>query len=91
MKLSTSQTESLVRKIISGLEKKNLISLSKGKEAALAKARDIILEDFKKEASLDAEVEKMMDRMEVENGPFQRHKMFGKLKQKIAEEKGVVL
>ena len=91
MKLSPSQAESLVRKIVTGLEKKNLISLTKTKEAALSKARDIVLDDFKKEGQLDAEVEKLMDRMEAESGPFQRHKMFGKLKQKLAEEKGVVL
>lgn len=91
MKLSPSQVESLVRKVVSGLEKQNLVSLTKGKQAALARARDIVLDDFKKEAQLDAEVEKLMDQMEAEGGPFQRHKMFGKLKQKLADEKGVVL
>ena len=91
MKLTTSQIESLVRRVVIGLEKNKLITMSQGRDKALFKGKEILLADYKKEAELDVEIERMMDAMEKDNDQFQRHRMFGMLKKKVAAERGIVL
>lgn len=75
-----------------GLEKKNLIQLNVGRDLALKKAQAIIESDFAREAQLDAEVNKRLDELERDQtDQFERHKMFKMLKQKLANEKGIIL
>lgn len=92
MKMTTHQIESLVRRVLGELEKKNLIQFNKTKEAVFQKGQQILLDDFAKETQLDREVLAMVDALEQkQDGPFDRHKMFRILKSKLAEERGVVL
>ncbi len=92
MKMTTHQIDSLVRRVLIELEKKNLVQFNKTKEAVLAKAQQIILSDYEKEEQLEKEVHRMLDDIEKQQGDsFERHKMFRMLKNKIAEERGIVL
>jgi len=92
MKLTSNQIESLVRNVLLGLEKKNLIQFTGGREKALSKGREIIDGDYKREAELDAEIHRMMDDIEKEQtDQFERHRMFKMLKKKVAGERGFVL
>lgn len=92
MKLTTAHIDSLVRKVLTELEKKKLVEFNKGKDQILQKGREIIMADFAKEAELDEEIERMMDNIEKEQtDQFQRHRMFKMLKKKVAEERGIIL
>lgn len=92
MKLTSHQIDSLVRRVLLGLEKKNLVSFNKSKEALLARGKEIILEDIAKESKLDEEVMRMLDDIEKQQtDQFERHRMFKMLKTKIANERGIVL
>ena len=92
MKLTHAHIESLVRRVLINLEKKQLIQFNKSKEAVLKKGKEIIDADFAREAKLDEEVMRMLDQIEQnQTDQFERHKMFKMLKKKVAEEKGIVL
>lgn len=92
MKLTQAHIESLVRRVLINLEKKQLIQFNKSKEAVLQKGREIIDADFAKEAKLDEEVMKMLDQIEKDQtDQFERHRMFKMLKKKVAEERGFIL
>ena len=92
MKMTQAQIDSLVRRVLGGLESKNLITFNKTKEAIFAKGSDVLHGDFAKEAELDKEVMAMIDHMEQEQGDnFDRHKMFLMMKRKIADERGIPL
>lgn len=90
--MTNNQIDSLVRRVCTDLEKKKLVVFNKSKEAIFAKAKEIILKDYEKEAQLDKEIERMMDDMEKnDTDQFQRFRMFGMLKKKVAEERGIIL
>jgi hypothetical protein len=92
MKMTTNQIESLVRRTLAELEKKKLVSFNKSKEAVFTRGREIIEEDYQKEAKLEEEVMRMLDDIEKEQtDQFERHRMFKMLKKKIADERGIVL
>ncbi len=92
MKLTSHQIDSLVRRVLLGLEKKKLVTFNKSKEALLARGKQIILDDIAKEAQLDEEVMRMLDDIEKQQtDQFERHRMFKMLKTKIATERGIVL
>lgn len=92
MKLTNHQIESMVRRILLGLEKKSLIQFTGGREKALARGQEIIAKDYEKEAELDKEIHRMMDDIERDQtDQFERHRMFKMLKKKVAGERGIVL
>ncbi len=92
MKMTQNHIESLVRRVLLPLEKSNIISFNKSKDAILARAKEIIIKDFDKEAELEREVMRMLDDIEKEQGDnFERHRMFKMLKKKVAEERGIIL
>ena len=92
MRLNSFQIESLAKKIIGGLDEKKAIQFREGKEVALKKVIEVIEKDFEKEKLLEQEVHAMLDKLEKEQSDgFDRHKMFKMLKQKIAQEKRIVL
>lgn len=90
--MTQNHIESLVRRVLLELEKSNIISFNKSKEAILNRGKEIILKDFDREAELEKEVIKMLDAIEKEQGDqFERHKMFKMLKKKVADERGIIL
>jgi hypothetical protein len=92
MRLNQFQIESLCKKIINGLEEKNLVQFRDGKDKAFKKAVEVLEIDFDAEKNLEAEVHKRLDALESEQSEgFDRHKMFKMLKSKMAEEKGIIL
>ncbi len=92
MRLNSFQVESLAKKIIGGLDEKKAIQFRDGKEVALKKVIEVIEEDFEQEKLLEQEVHAMLDKLEKQQTEgFDRHRMFKMLKQKMAEEKRIVL
>jgi len=92
MRLNQFQIESLVKKIINGLDEKKLVEFREGKEKAYKKALEAVEADFDEEKNLEAEVNTRLDALERQQTEgFDRHKMFKMMKTKLAEEKGIVL
>jgi hypothetical protein len=92
MKMTSHQIDSLVRRVVLGLEKKSLVTFNKSKEAILNRAKEIIVADYAKESQLEEEVQRMLDDIEKEQtDQFERHRMFKMLKTKIANERGIIL
>lgn len=92
MKMTQNHIDSLVRRVLLGLEQKKLVSFNKSKEAILARGKEIIMKDLEKESQLDQEVMRMLDDIEKQQtDQFERHRMFKMLKKKVAEEKGIIL
>lgn len=92
MKLSKLHIERLVRKIFDELKAKKLMTCKVPEEKAFRRAVEAIENEFVIEANLDREVHKMLDDLERQNpNQFQRGKMFGMLKTRLAKEKGIIL
>ncbi len=92
MRLNSFQIDSLGKKIINELGEKNVLTFREGKEAAIRRAVEVIAEDYDIEKELEAEVHKALDKLEAQGTDgFDRHKMFKMMKQKLAEEKRMVL
>lgn len=74
------------------LAEKKVLTFRDSKEAALRRAIEIISEDYEVEKELEQEVNKALDKLEAQGTDgFDRHKMFRMMKQKMAEEKRMVL
>jgi hypothetical protein len=92
MKLSSQQIQVLAEKILSHWKKQNLVVFKEDEKKVLARAIEIIKEDYAREEALDKEVNAMLDQLEKSNpGEFQRFKMYPILKQKLAKERKVIL
>lgn len=92
MRMTPNHIDSLVRRVLLGLEEKKLVTFNQTKQAILARGKEIIQADLDKEAELDREVMRMLDDIEREQtDQFERHRMFKMLKKKVAEERGFVL
>ena len=92
MKLTDKQILRLAQTLLNELKDQNIITFKEKEDKVTQRAVELIKEDFRKEAELDAEVNKMMDELERQNpGSFQRYKMFPLLKKRLAKEKGVIL
>jgi hypothetical protein len=92
MRLNTFQIESLGKRIINELGDNKVLTFREGKEEAIRRAIELITEDYDVEKDLEAEVHKALDKLEAQGTDgFDRHKMFKMMKQKLAEEKRMVL
>lgn len=92
MKLQPVQIERLVRNVFDKLKERNLIDFKKPEKDVFARAIELVTLDFKKEDDLTHEVNKILDDLEKQNpGGFDRRKMFGMVKTKLAKQKGIVL
>src|SRR4029079_9316465 len=92
MKLSKLHIERLVRKIFDELKSKKLMTYKVPEEKAFRRAVELIESEFAIETALDREVHAMLDDLERKNpNQFQRGKMFGMLKARLAKEKGIIL
>lgn len=92
MKLSSNQIQQLAEKILDHWKKQNLIEFKVDEKVVLARAAQIIQEDYDREAKLEKDVNAMLDQLERTNsGEFQRYKMYPILKQKLAKERKVIL
>lgn len=92
MKLSDKAIQRLVYSIFKELKADKAVIFKENEEAVIAKANEIIRQDFARELALDREVNQMMDDLERKNpGGFERYKMFPMLKKRLAKEKGIIL
>lgn len=92
MKLSTNQIQQLAEKILEQWKKQNLIDFKVDEKKVLARAVEIIQQDYDRETQLERDVNGMLDALEKSNpGEFQRYKMFPILKTKLAKERKVIL
>lgn len=92
MKPSEKLVSRLVNSVFKELKAQNIITFKAKEESVVRRANEIIMQEYRNEAVLDEEVNRMMDDLERQNpGQFQRFKMFPLLKKKLAKEKGMVL
>lgn len=92
MRLTNKQIQRLVGLVISELETQKIITYKAKPQQVLDRAVEVVVQDYKREAALDEDVNKMMDQLERQNpGEFQRFKMFPLLKKRLAKEKGIIL
>lgn len=92
MKLSSQQIQVLAEKILSHWKKQGIAIFKEDEKVVLARAVEIIKDDYAREDALDRDVHAMMDKLEKTHpGEFERYKMFPILKQKLAKERKVIL
>ena len=92
MRLSKGQIQQMVRKVFDELKKNNIVTFKVPEEKAFQKSVELIEGEYEKETHLDREVHKMLDELEKQNpNQFQRGKMFGMVKKRLAKEKGIIL
>ncbi len=92
MKLTDKQIKRLVALVFRELKDQDLITFKESEDTVAQRGQELIRENFRQEARLDEEVNKMMDDLERQNpGEFQRYKMFPLLKKRLAKEKGIIL
>ena len=92
MRLTSVQIERLVRKIFEEMKSQTVIEFKAPEAKVFKRAVELIEGEYAKEAELDREVNKMLDDLERQNpNQFQRGKMFGMLKKRLAKEKGFIL
>jgi hypothetical protein len=92
MKLSPMQMQKLVEKVFEQWKANNVLIYKADEKVVFNRAVAAIKAEYDRESDLDREVNKMLDGLEQTNpGEFQRHKMFGVLKQKLAKERKMVL
>ncbi len=93
MRLKKRQIDTLVKLIMKRLrETQSPIDLKAGENAVATKVSSVIEKNIQDEQTLDREVDRMLDQLEQDHGgEFQRYKMFGMLKKKLAEQQGFVL
>lgn len=92
MKLSPLQMQKLVEKVFDAWKTHQVVTFKEAEPKVLERAIREVKEDYRREAELDIDVNKMLDTLERSNpGEFQRYKMFPLLKQKLAKERKVIL
>jgi hypothetical protein len=92
MKLSSPQIQVLAEKILHHWKKQNIAVFKEDEKKVLARAVEIIQQEYDRESALDREVHAMLDKLEESNaGEFERYKMFPILKKKLAKDKKVIL
>jgi hypothetical protein len=92
MKLSKTQIERLVRKVLEELKTAKIMTIKVPEDKVFRRAVELIEEEYAQEALLEREVHKMLDDLERQNpNQFQRGKMFQMLKKRLAQEKGIIL
>lgn len=92
MRLTSIQIERLVRKVFEEMKAQNVVQFKADEGKVFKRAIELVEAEFAKEAELDREVNKMLDDLERQNpNSFQRGKMFGMVKSRLAKQKGYIL
>lgn len=92
MKLNNVQIERLARRLLDFLKKSNSMNFLVSDDRLQKRVIELLAKEFDRENELDKEVNRMLDQLEKSNpGEFERYKMFGMLKKRLAKEKGIVL
>ena len=74
------------------MKSQNVVQFKIAEDKAFRRAIELVEGEFAKEIELDREVNKMLDDLERQNpNSFQRGKMFGMIKQRLAKQKGYIL
>ena len=92
MKLSPLQMQKLVEKVFDAWKANNVLIYKDDEKKVFATAVAAVKSDYDREIALEREVNQMLDGLERTNpGEFQRHRMFTVLKQKLANERKIIL
>ncbi|HEX4924867.1 MAG TPA: DUF507 family protein [Bdellovibrionales bacterium] len=92
MRLTSVQIERMVRRVFEELKSQNIVKFKEPEDKVFKRAIELCENEFKAEAELDREVNRMLDDLERQNpNGFQRSKMFGMIKRRLAKEKGFIL
>ena len=94
MKLNDKQIRTISQLVFESLKKETQspVTMKVEDKVVLEKIQSVIQGNIRDEQDLDREVDKMLDDLERSHGgEFQRYKMFGMVKKKLAEQKGFVL
>jgi hypothetical protein len=93
MRLKSKQTGYVAAKIGIDLANAPFVRMPKGKEAVVAKCKEIIDANLDKEKRLDAKVEEMMEANmdEIEVQQVKERELFFMIKKRLAPEYGVIM
>ncbi len=93
MRLRKEMIDYLARRIVNGLEEKELIDTGDEQENVSGTVAGIITRDLQVEDDLNDEVKIILDKMgdEIDNANINYRKMFQMVKQKLARERGLIL
>lgn len=92
MKLTPLQIQKLVEKVFNTWKAQGIVTFKEDEPKVFARAVEVVKQNYQAETELERDVHKMLDDLERTNpGDFQRHKMFGLIKQKLAKERKMVL
>lgn len=92
MKLTPLQLQALAAKTLEHWKKANLVEFKADEKAVLEEMTAILKKEIQKEVDLEDEARKMVDQLERSNsGPFDRHKMYVLVKNKLAKDKKLIL
>ena len=93
MKLREEHIHRICRTILSRWKGKGMIRPKAAEDVLLAKMIGEVVKDFQREEALDREVEKLMEKHSREMSLSQANSrvLFQKIKERLAEERGIVL
>ena len=94
MKIKPEQADKLAEQILKSYRSKALIVLKAQESAVRSKIKEVIMQNFRDEETIEQEAREMLASHagEVKQaGEMDQHRMFLLIKQKLAEKKGFVL
>lgn len=70
-----------------------MVTLKVAEDKVLQRMVKAMLDDFNKEATLNAEARKLLEkfRVQIDRGEVDEHKMFQMIKKQLIKDKGIVL
>ena len=94
MKIKLEEADKLAEQILKSYRSKELIVLKAQESAVRSKIKEVIVQNFRDEETIEQEAREMLASHagEVKQaGEMDQHRMFLLIKQKLAEKKGFVL
>ena len=93
MKIPEKIIERLCQRILQNLKDKHLIQIKVPESQVLARMIKAMQDDLKKDAELDAEIRKMMEKFQdqIDRGEVDEQKMYQMIKKQLIKERNIVL
>jgi len=85
--------QKLCAKVLDTLKDKRMVTLKAPEDKVLQRLAKAMLDDLNKEAALNNEVRKMLEkfRPQIDRGEVDEHKMFQMIKKQLVKDRGIVL
>ncbi len=91
MKLKKEMIDYLAKRVVEGLESKELIDVENDSQGLMITISEIITEDLLVEDDLNQEVREILEKMGEEIDNIDYRKMFQMVKNRYARERGLIL